>query len=253
MLNPWRDAPTPETDWLAGLLAADGCIGDRARISLSQSGDEGARRMEHARRIIGLDRPLTTHQPKVGALVHSLAFVSGEAADVLAERYGIGPRKSLTLRWPNLTDDRAAAFLRGYVEGDGHISVRPVNRARTPYLLVSYAGTAEFAEGAVAVTPGAARINRVGARKSIVEVRYNGRQGWLAGAWLFADDALPVSVKVETYRAHVGSHTPRWEQTAPRRAHVLELLASGKTLRATAAESGVSVSAICRWKKEHAS
>ena len=101
--------------WL-GFIAADGCvIGNAVIVRLAL---KDARHLDRLRTAMACDRPITTHH-------YRYSFASFEARSPhLVEtlnRYGIVPRKSLTLTFPMLPETFTGAFVRGYFDGDGTI------------------------------------------------------------------------------------------------------------------------------------
>jgi hypothetical protein len=208
------DSPTPEADWLAGLLAADGCVRNGGRLwQLGQSGDHGHALIESVRVLVGSANPISTHSPRGGAPAHTITITSPSMVTALAEYYGIGPRKTRTLRWPDLAGSRAAAFLRGYVDGDGTLGVYRVSRAKA-MLNVAMVGTPGFVDAALSIVPSPGRRITLRHSSAIIEARWSGRYAWRACQWLYQHgDALPESAKRGRFRAYeelVRDDPPAW-------------------------------------------
>lgn len=115
---------TPEACYWAGFLAADGNISsgsrgkmNRIRLYLAEC-DIG--HLEKFKKFLGSDHKVT-HTPKYRRC--SFEFCSSEIAKDLLEKYGIGPKKSLTYTGPDfLPDDMWKHFIRGVFDGDGSAS-----------------------------------------------------------------------------------------------------------------------------------
>ncbi len=125
---------TPQSCYWAGFIAADGCIQDDKHLSIKLTRKD----KPHLERFstdlgytgviyegsgknnfgIGKEKYNTGH--------HShCTFWLGNAQKLihdLQQNFNIGPRKSTSYTHPDgLTDDQALAFIKGYIDGDGHI------------------------------------------------------------------------------------------------------------------------------------
>lgn len=101
--------------WL-GFLAADGTVMDRGHIVLIlQSRD--AEHVTRFRDALGATHPITAFDNH-GYPAHKLYIASPAMAADLA-RYTVTPRKTHTIRWPELCEPWLRHYVRGYVEADG--------------------------------------------------------------------------------------------------------------------------------------
>ncbi|MCZ4511793.1 hypothetical protein O3Q52_27160 [Streptomyces sp. ActVer] len=177
------------TAWLAGLLAADGCVQGHRIWQLSLSGDVGAHLVKASASLIGHRRSIgvqrTGSQPS-----HRLHVSSAQHVTDLANVWKITPRKSLTLQWPTPPAHMARPFVRGYVDGDGHVSATEGGRFKV-------IGTPEFIEGMRSVLPiTGGHVQQVGART--VAFALKARKARDLFAWMYADTDLPLSGKART-------------------------------------------------------
>jgi hypothetical protein len=240
---------SPHQLWLAGLVAADGCIArDGARWSLSQSGPEGLARVQHAAYLISYQGRIASYQPIAGQRSYSITVTSRRMVSDLAARYGVFPAKSLTYSWPSLASEEVAPFLRGWFEGDGCVGVY-LTRAGRPFLHMSYVGTGAFVAEATSSSPAGARIFPLSRCPNTSEVRYSGRFAWAFGSWLFADPDLYEGAKVAKYRTHVSTATPTWLRRAAAHERGMQMLASGASVADTAKSVGVDLSTVYSWKR----
>lgn len=129
----------PNTAYIMGAMAADGCICRDGRSILTSQDrdwleDIGTLLFEYPRKlwvgsgncwILGLPSILTNH------LVN----------------YGLKPAKSLTLEWPKVPAELEGHFIRGYFDGDGSVYIQELRGRQTPRLKAQfYTGSVQFAD-----------------------------------------------------------------------------------------------------------
>ncbi|GAA0801965.1 hypothetical protein Sya03_05980 [Spirilliplanes yamanashiensis] len=201
--------------WLAGVLAADGCIStDRKRWHLAQSGDHGRSLIERARALTNHHLVVGVHRPQAGRPSHAITAHSPEMVRDLEDRYGIVPRKTVSYRWPDLPAASRRPFLRGYVDGDGCVGIYPTPQGN-PMLHLSLVGTPDFIDGAMGTIPAAGRRRRIERCVALAEARYNGRHAWAAATWLYADEHLFRGRKWQVFRRYaalLANDPPRWHR-----------------------------------------
>ncbi len=141
---------TPDTCYVAGFIAADGCVHDK-RKSIALSIGLGIKDKDHLEKIkqqLQCTHPISISKSKTNVKC-SLSIISKQLTADLYSHFKVTPRKSLTLEWPDhLPDELARHFLRGYFDGDGtwHSHIRKNTEA--PRLLFQLLGTTSFLEGA---------------------------------------------------------------------------------------------------------
>lgn len=242
----FRD-PTPESDWLAGLIAADGNISGKS-WTLAQSSDYGRAMVEHVSLLVDHRLTLSSSQPKMknANRSHSIYVPSSQMTNDLWELYGIGPRKTLTYGWPALDGARAANFLRGYIDGDGCVG----KYHKTQHLTIALVGTAEFIQGLQGVVPIKGATHVIKRCKNLVDLRFNGRKAWAVGEWIYGDESLYPSPKFCRYLDCVQNDRPLWLRNDERRQRVKDLLVAGHTLTETAKLTETDLTVICHWKRK---
>lgn len=189
------DELTPQSAWFLGIMASDGNISGTNRFSISQSGDHGFDMIKHIQALLHHNGNVcTTKTNRLDA--HSIAITSPKLVSKMAE-YGIGPNKSLTLKFPyNIPIELRRDFIRGYFEGDGSIGV--YHLGNTPKcLVISMYGTVEFIRGVSENVPLRHCVNDGGH-----EFRCNSRYAVRVGDWLFANPDLYVGRKVQMWMEH---------------------------------------------------
>lgn len=123
-------SPNLENCYWAGFIAADGCIHQGGKhISIKLSSKDQAH-LELLMENVGYSGRTYSGKSNLSGKQHGYAtlFISNAQKWVhdLQNNFGIGPQKSLTYTHPeNLTDEQSLAFIKGYIDGDGHISLAP--------------------------------------------------------------------------------------------------------------------------------
>ena len=135
---------TPNKAYILGLLYADGCNhGTNNGISLKlQERDKSV--LEQINIELKNQKPLTFRPHQKGhdnyQDTYAIEIFSKHMSDVLFDK-GVVPNKSLILTFPEWLDQNLYShFLRGYIDGDGHIS-KDYSKAS-----VSLVSTAEFCD-----------------------------------------------------------------------------------------------------------
>jgi len=120
------DIPNIENSYWAGFIAADGCITRNDSVSIQLSSLDKEHLINFAK-CCGyggdIKEVITTTGYKPGCIT-SVIRVSGVKNWVikLKENWSITPKKTLTLEPPtNLNYENSLAFIKGYIDGDGHI------------------------------------------------------------------------------------------------------------------------------------
>lgn len=122
--------PSPEMAWVLGLLYSDGCF-YRGRFSIKSIDKQ---MLETVRDLMGSSFSIYGGE-KTNADNEIWRFeVSASRLSVTPEAWGVVPRKSLRLTYPDsLPDEFAPDFIRGLSDGDGCIRYREDNRRKSSY------------------------------------------------------------------------------------------------------------------------
>lgn len=130
---------TPELAYILGWIASDGCVKDNNAITIKlKSTDEEIllsiiKWIKYTNKILHLSQ-FDARTKKTYESV-SMTFTSKKVAAILTN-YGIIPRKTLTLGYPKLPDLLIRHYIRGFMDGDGHINVS--------FCQVGFVGPLEF-------------------------------------------------------------------------------------------------------------
>lgn len=128
---------SPEMAYVLGLIITDGCITDQGTISLSMNDREILEKVKIA---VGSDHPITASKYQPG--LHHFHFAREGMVNELAN-LGIGPRKSLTVKFPPVPDAFMSDFIRGIFDGDGSVYFRKGNR-KYPLMTSFCSGSRDF-------------------------------------------------------------------------------------------------------------
>lgn len=134
---------TPNKAYILGLLWSDGCNFDKTGVIKLQLQERDKHILEEISIETSSDMPLyftpLYEKNHNWSNTYTLTFRSRHMSDVL-KSYGMVPRKSLVLEFPHwMSCDLYSHFLRGYMDGDGSISVNTQGISR-----VSMVGTTMF-------------------------------------------------------------------------------------------------------------
>lgn len=142
-------SPTIESSYWAGYIAADGCLQDqngRKMLTFCIKNDD-RNHLKELKTVLGYTGKIeerTTSLLGYGSYEQAMLRInSPEILHDLMSVFGLGPRKSKTLKPPNLSElEHKKAFIIGYIDGDGCISTVFSNGAY--HLKVGLVGTEEL-------------------------------------------------------------------------------------------------------------
>ncbi len=101
--------------------------------------------LEKVRKILCITKPLT-YSEKTNS--YRLTIANKSICQKLM-KLGITPKKSLTVKFPQIPKEYLKDFIRGVIDGDGN--VRYVDRKRSPYFEITIAsGSKKFCKGLIA-------------------------------------------------------------------------------------------------------
>lgn len=134
--------------YLLGLIYADGNIAWNPKkgyysLTITASEKDGAH-LENIRNLLSSTKPLL-YAPKTKSY---RLIVSNKNLCRALMGLGVTPKKSLTVKFPEIPGAYLRHFVRGVIDGDGN--VRYVSRKRSPYFEITIAsGSIEFCKGLV--------------------------------------------------------------------------------------------------------
>jgi hypothetical protein len=108
---------SPEMAYVLGFIVTDGCVSGN-QLSIAQKEREI---LDKIARVTGATSPITVRKNNGGkTIIHALTISRQEVVQDL-QRYGITPRKSCTVPFPDVPEKYLPHFLRGVIDGDGWI------------------------------------------------------------------------------------------------------------------------------------
>lgn len=133
------DTINADSAYFLGLLSADGNV-SRNRITLSLCLKD-SKLLTDFRQAIKSSHPITNYSKKMKGKEYPqkiFRFNSPHMCNIL-QKYGIIPKKSLKLTFPDITNEYITSFIRGYFDGDGSITITKSNN-----IFVTILGTETF-------------------------------------------------------------------------------------------------------------
>lgn len=126
--------------WLLGLFASDGCVSKNNIISLAQSGKFGKHIMKYVINLLDYKSTLSIEKT-YRQDSYRINFKSDKILKIFKE-FNIIPNKSRNYDLPtNISSEMLKYFIRGYVEGDGSITLQHNKNNNNNYLVFSLVGT----------------------------------------------------------------------------------------------------------------
>jgi len=131
---------SPEADFWAGFIAADGCINKDAGLELCLANKDLAF-LSLFRDWVGSLHKLTTRIYSDGRVGCRLSFSSKKIVEDLEQFYSITPAKTHTLQPPQR---QSLYFVAGYFMGDGTLTYSPARPPREAQWRAAFVGTEVF-------------------------------------------------------------------------------------------------------------
>lgn len=178
------DEPSRINSYIAGFIAADGCIHNgECKVEVA------ATDLKHLRNISQIISPDIKVKKRAGKNSVVFRFKNEQLITGLRDNFNITPAKSLNLQPPNLTEQsHIDAFMLGYWDGDG--SCFYGNRYKdTSYLRLSCNGSYDMMNWMQENLPLPARVEQ--GHGNVHMIRYNGMKAKEIHDYLY-DPTLPV-------------------------------------------------------------
>lgn len=187
--------------YLLGLIYADGNIAwntEKGYYSLTITASEKDKaHLENIQNLLSSTKPLL-YAPKTKS--YRLIASNKNLCQKLM-RLGVTPKKSLTIKFPEIPKDYLRHFIRGVIDGDGN--VRYVARERSPYFEITIAsGSLEFCKGVVKAIKESlgidANIRKVA--KNVYVIQYSCSRGERLAEYVYRDTTIFLNRKNLEYK-----------------------------------------------------
>lgn len=200
---------TPEMFWLLGMIASDGNIKNDKIWDISQSGENGFNIINYITKLINHSNKIYTKHTK-GKDAHSIVISSSEMVKDL-KKYKIMERKTLSLNFDysifNNNQEHFKSFIRGYIDGDGCVSVSHQKNIRI--LNISFVGNHNFINDLCSYLP--YKHYSKSKRNNITQISYSGESAVRFCDWLYSNDDLYKHYKYQKYLNYINSNdVVRW-------------------------------------------
>lgn len=240
--------------WLLGLLASDGNVNDTHRVSISQSGKGGLRTIKYIKGLLETNARIISYEPKLKGYhcntSYGMGFTSKPICEKLSE-FGIIPRKSLIYKYPTetLPNNLFLSFIRGYIDGDGSVSVCDNGRG-SKYLQISYVGTRDFVEQSSQyfdIKPG---ISKIKAAKNCYCVYFTGKKAYEIGKQIYSLNAeLYTGQKYKAFKKYSSNiMSVSWFKIQQRRLKAIEFFKKDISVMEIASMLDESFQTVYEWR-----
>lgn len=194
-IHPFFLKETPEKYYVLGFFFADGNISATWTVTLSQT----------KRAILDKIGPLVDREVGPSTNTNLLILGGKNLALYLKENYGLLPRKSKTMPWPDIPEDYMHDFIRGFFDGDGSVGAYRSKQGKGVRRTVSFTcGSQDFIQGLRDILEnlgfGYQKIYPVKGKGSAYRIIYSGkcRLGKMF-EYLYYSDCLCQQSKLEKF------------------------------------------------------
>lgn len=191
--------------YILGLIFSDGNISWNPRkgyySTTITASEKDKNHLENIRKIMSSTKPLL-YSPKTKS--YRLIINNKKTCKKLMQ-LGVTPKKSLTIKFPNIPKNYLRHFIRGVIDGDGN--VRYVKRKRSPYFEITLAsGSKAFCEGfihSIKQNVGVnANIRKVGKNTNIIQ--YSCSRGERLARYIYSNADIFLKRKYLQYKNKIG-------------------------------------------------
>jgi len=131
---------SPEMAYVLGLIITDGCVSGAGQVSLSMNDQE---LLEKVKKVMGSEHNITPSKHQAG--LYCFHFAREKLIEDL-HKFGVFPRKSLTVNFPDVPQEFLTDFIRGVFDGDGSVYFEP-RSLKNPLRSKFVSSSKQFIEG----------------------------------------------------------------------------------------------------------
>ena len=203
--------------------------------------------IKHIASLVNYSNKIYTVATK-GELAHSIVVSSTEMVKDL-KKYQISERKTLTLKFDysifNNNEEKFKSFLRGYIDGDGCVSIAHQNKIRV--FGVSFVGNHNFINKLIPYLP--YKDFSTSKLKNVTQISYSGESAVKFCDWLYSNNTLYKHYKYQKYLNYINSNDQvRWSMYNKLYMENKHRLLNEKPWHISK-DLGVSCDMIIRWKQ----
>lgn len=125
--NYFEKIDSEDKAYWAGFIASDGCLyhpkDNRQDILSISLAIKDQNHLEKIKRSLKTNKPIAIGlHGKNNNFEHATLQISSDKISKDLQKIGITPKKTYNVQWPKIPDKFLPAYIRGYFDGDGHIS-----------------------------------------------------------------------------------------------------------------------------------
>lgn len=136
--NYFNTIDTPEKAYIFGYISADGFVREDLRALELTVHNQDLDLLIKIKDRLETDAPIYNVKNKP----HSRLTICNKQICVQLNRHGCHNKKSFTLKFPKIDNNLVSHYIRGYLDGDGCISITKRNKYK--YFSLSFAGTLDI-------------------------------------------------------------------------------------------------------------
>lgn len=200
--NSYFSKPTIDNCFVAGFIAADGNILTRYRrgtiLSIKVKATDSII-LEHIKQSIEYNGVIHNHIPKIGNPQKEIKISASQQYMIdLNAVFNITPKKSLTLKAPNLdSEDLIRSYLCGYFEGDGCLTYD------SKRMIIDFSCSEDFSKWVISQIERFTTVTgNIVFQNNTYHVRYRGKKAKIVHDWMKSN-----SIKVLTRKWRTGNDT----------------------------------------------
>ncbi len=183
---------TPEMAYLLGYLYADGSLEDASylRGKYLRLTSTDFELVDFTKKVLGSEHTIVTIPPK-SKLEKTRYFLRIGNHKIFDDLIGLGlhPKKSLTMKFPQVPQRFLSHFVRGYFDGDGHVGIVKSGNSFRRVTIVFVSGSLDFLIGVANCLEQnlGLRINKVYKRPGVYRLAYSTHDSIKVFKYMYAD------------------------------------------------------------------
>lgn len=192
-----------EMAYVLGFFCADGNMDDCSymRAKYVKFSNTELELIKIVKKAMGSEHVVRVELPKANEKMKYILRMGSHKLYFALGKLGMHPHKSLTLKFPSVPKKYLADFVRGYLDGDGCVSIEQIGKGAKRHirrlLVIFTSGSREFLWGLMVAVNGACNLSKnvvYNSHRSL-QLRYSTRDGLKILYWLYKDAAPGLFLK----------------------------------------------------------